>query len=381
MVVIDETVWRGAAADAYGRWARLEAGAMEELDAALDRAAAEILSGGGELAARLAAIELAVAVPFSGAPLGGAPSMPVRKVRSAAARDRENRRLLAADLQELRARSRTRAVAARLAALESLATRIAELEAAGETVQLFEYDPLAYGGDGIAVVAIGDLDSARNVGVVVPGMGTTLASVGAVTRNAENLLSAARRADPAATTATVAWIGYDAPSGRGSAAVLGRANAERGAAELQEDLRDIAALRDDRRLVVFGHSYGSTTAATAGARGALVGTVDAMVLLGSPGAGPVRSAKELGMPVYVARDPDDPVPRVPLTHGATRLPRLLGADIGLGVDPASRAFGAIALPAGAPGFDPGAHSGYFDEGSRSLQAFGDVLAGVGARAR
>lgn len=354
---------------------------MEELDAALDRAASEILSGGGGLAARLAAIELAAAVPFSGAPLGGAASMPIRRNGSAAERDRENRRALAEDLQDLRERPRTPSVAARLAAVESLAARIAELEATGETVQLFAYDSHAHGFDGIAVVAIGDLDTASNVGVVVPGMGTTLGSVGAVTRNAENLLAAARRADPASSTATVAWIGYDAPSGRGSAAVLGRAEAERGAAALREDLRGIAALRDDRRLVVFGHSYGSTTAATAGARGALVGTADAMVLLGSPGAGPVRSAAELGMPVYVARDPDDPVPRVPLTHGAARLPQLLGVDIGLGVDPASRSFGAIALPAGAAGFDPAAHSAYFDEGSRSLQAFGDVLAGVGGNAR
>ncbi|NMD56745.1 MULTISPECIES: alpha/beta hydrolase [Tsukamurella] len=373
MVVIDETAWRGTPAAAYAGWASRQDAAAAALAVALAAAEREILAGGGGLAERLAAIDLPAAV--------GAPSMPVRRTAS---RDRENRRRLAADLAFLRERGRRRdhAEDARLAALGALEARIVALEAGGETVQLVAYESGAFAGDGIAVVAIGDLDAAQNVGVVVPGMGTTLGSVTAVLGNAENLLAEARRADPSRTVATVAWIGYDAPSGWGSAKVLGRSAATHGAAALQRDLREIDALVEDRRVVVFGHSYGSTTVATAGADGALAGTVDAMVLLGSPGAGPVRSAAELGIPVYVARDPADPIPQVARTDGAARLARLFGIYVGLGTDPAAPSFGATALPAGERALPTaGAHSGYFAEGSPSLRAFAEVLMGGGGDAR
>lgn len=379
MMVVRTTTWRGEPADAYLRWAGLEARAAEELDAALDRAAVEIRSGGGELAARLAAIELPAAVPAGGA---RAPSTPVRgpgRPASAAQRDRENRARLAADL-------RATPPGARLRMLETIDARLRELGRSGETVQLFEYDPDAFGGDGAVAVSLGDLDTARNIGVVVPGMGTTAASIGAVTRNAANLQVAARRADPTATTATLAWIGYDAPSGRTAVAqVLTGAHARRGAAELRADLDDLARMRrpDDPRVVVFGHSYGATTVTTAGAGGALAGTVDAMVLLGSPGSGPVRSAPELGMPVFVARDSDDPVPRVGGTDGAAQgLRRLFGVELGLGMDPAAPSFGATAVDAEGPtALGMAAHSGYFDEGSPALSAFAAILTGGGADVR
>ncbi len=394
MMVVRTTAWRGEPADAYERWAGLEAHAAEELDAALDRAAAEIRSGGGELAARLATIDLPAAVPLTGersaashvarAPLaampGGAraPSTPVRRPASAAQRDRENRARLAADLAAAPPGPRRRM-------LETIDVRLRELGRGGETVQLFEYDPDAFDGDGAVAVAIGDLDTARAIGVVVPGMGTTAASIGAVTRSAANLQVAARRAGPMTPTATVAWIGYDAPSGRTAAAqVLTGAHARRGAAELRADLDDLARMRpDDPRVVVYGHSYGATTATTAGAGGALADTVDALVLLGSPGAGPVRSASELGMPVFVARDSDDPVPRVGATDSAAQgLRRLFGVELGLGMDPAAPSFGAAVVDAEGPtGFGMAAHSGYFDEGSRALDAFASILTGGGVDGR
>ncbi|TWS20661.1 hypothetical protein FK529_04785 [Tsukamurella asaccharolytica] len=380
MMVTRATAWRGEPADAYERWAGLEVRAAEELDAALERAAAEIRSGGGELAARLAAIDLPAAVLLGS---GGvrAPSAPVRAPdgpESAAQRDRRNRARLAADL-------RATPPGARLRMLETIDARLRELDRGGETVQLFEYDPDAFGGDGAVSVAIGDLDTARSIGVVVPGMGTTAASIGAVTRNAANLQTAARRADPATPTATLAWIGYDAPSGRAAAAqVLTGVHARRGAAELRDDLADLARMRpDDPRVVVFGHSYGATTVTTAGAGGALAGTVDAMVLLGSPGAGPVRSAAELGVPVHVARDSDDPIPWAGATNGAAQgLRRWFGVELGLGIDPAAPSFGARAVDAEGPtGLGMAAHSAYFDDGSPALAAFASILTGGGTDAR
>ena len=39
-------------------------------------------------------------------------------------------------------------------------------------VQLYLYEPAAYGGDGRVAIALGDLDTARHIAVAVPGMGT-----------------------------------------------------------------------------------------------------------------------------------------------------------------------------------------------------------------
>ncbi|GAA1100531.1 alpha/beta hydrolase [Tsukamurella strandjordii] len=381
--------WRGAAAQAYDRWSGYEARAAAELDAALRRAEAEIARAGPGLAERLAAIELPAAVA-PGAPPAPAPRAPAPRTPSAVARDRDNRARLAADLQRLRSGGRTFAAHRRLlATAESAAGRLAELDrtvdpitGASVPVHLLTYDPHAFRGDGAVVVAIGDLAAADHVGVLVPGMGTTAASLGAVGGGAAQLYAAARRADPGAAVATVAWIGYDAPSGRGALAQVSTTrSAERGAALLRDDLAALGRLSPaGSRTVVFGHSYGSTTAAIAGRGGALSGTVDAMVLFGSPGTGPVHRAAELGLAegVYVARDPDDPVP--PGTFLARALGVALGAapgltGFGVGNDPAAESFGAKAITVEGPTGPRGAHSGYLDPGSPALAEFGRVLAG------
>ncbi|WP_148281411.1 alpha/beta hydrolase [Tsukamurella sp. 1534] len=386
MTVVGEApgAWRGRAADAYAGWAAAEARLVREVESALRRAEAEIASGGADLADRLAVIDLPLAVPL------GAPPTPVTgaRPRSAATRDAENRARLAGDLRRLRGRPLTAGERRELARAEAIDARLRALDGAVDPVTgarvpvlLHEYEPRAFRGDGIVVVAIGDLDAAENVGVLVPGMGTTAGSVGAVTGDALRLYEAARRADPGRSTATLAWIGYDAPSGGAAVArVITRDAADRGAAQLREDLADIAALRagSDPRIVLFGHSYGAVTAATAGAGGALVGTVDAMVLLGSPGAGPVRSAAELGLPVYVARDSDDPVPAAAGTDPAARGLRRFGIEVGLGTDPAAPSFGATPIDAEGPtGPGAGAHSGYYRPGSPALDAFARILTGGG----
>lgn len=381
--------WTGGTAEAYDRWAGYAVRATAELAAALRRAEAEIARGGPGLAERLAAIELPAAVPVREAP-ASAPEP------AAWTRDRANRVRLAAQLRELRAIARpTAAQRRRLAMAETVAARLAELDGAVDPitgarvpVQLLTYEPEAFGGDGAVVVSIGDLAAADRVGVLVPGMGTTAASLGAVGGGAARLYAAARRADPDGSVAAIAWIGYDAPSGRGAAAqvVTGHA-ASRGAERLRADLAEVSAMApDDVRTVVFGHSYGATTAATAGRHGALAGTVDAMVLFGAPGAGPVRSAAELGLAdgVYVARDRDDPVPPGAFLGSLAgralgMVPGLMG--LGLGVDPAAESFGATAIAADGPTGRLGAHSGYLDAASPALAEFGRILAGVRDDAR
>ena len=99
---------------------------------------------------------------------------------------------------------------------------------------------------------------------LVPGMGSDVrGALADLTGNAMRVTADARRASPGTTTATVAWLGYDAPGL--AEAVLGRA-ADDGADLLVADLLAVQAARDVvPHLTVIGHSYGSTTA---GARAA-----------------------------------------------------------------------------------------------------------------
>ena len=146
---------------------------------------------------------------------------------------------------------------------------------------------------------------------------------------------------------------------------------------------------------VFGYSYGSTTTAYAGRDGRLATHVSTVSLVGSPGAGPMRSASEFGpgVDVYVAASSRDLI-----TSLGGRTPgsfaRLLGPvgrffGIGLGVDPAMDSFGAVRVTAEFPGamnlpYTGGTHHAYFQHTdstsdpstrSESLANLGRISAG------
>lgn len=196
------------------------------------------------------------------------------------------------------------------------------------TVQLLVFEPAAFDGDGRVAVGIGDVGTADHVAVLVPGMGATVrADIGALTDDALRVRTLSRRRSSAARTATVAWLGYDAP---GLPSAVSDAAAERGSDLLAADLRGLQAARDSLpHLTVVGHSYGSTTAGTS-LRDHRTG-VDDVVLLGSPGAN-VERAAELRVPsghVFVGSSSRDPVSY--LDH--------------FGADPTHRAFGALRFQA------------------------------------
>ena len=145
-----------------------------------------------------------------------------------------------------------------------------------------------------AAIARGNVDSADNVAVFVPGMTANVTdSMKGYDNDMDHLQHRAelenKRANPNhdSTTATVTWIGYEAPQlgwdliGANSAADDHAARA--GAAKLVPFLRGIDAARDhDAHLSVLGHSYGSTTAGLALQQ---VTGVDDVVFFGSPGLG------------------------------------------------------------------------------------------------
>lgn len=77
-------------------------------------------------------------------------------------------------------------------------------------VNLIVYQPGAFGGDGAVAVSYGNPDTADNTAVIVPGItndGTNIASQG---KDAYTLYKGSNGND--GSTATIAWMGYDAPS-------------------------------------------------------------------------------------------------------------------------------------------------------------------------
>lgn len=194
-------------------------------------------------------------------------------------------------------------------ALGTARSRVAMLEAVrAELVkrpraQLYLFDPTM---PGHAAIAVGDIDTADHVAVLVPGTTAYVTDyLGGLVDDADRLRTAAtnslERNDSTETFAALAWIGYTAPDW--DLSVLSTARATAGAQALDRTMRGLHSLRastgTDPHLTVVGHSYGSLVAGQA-ARTSTV--VDDLALLGSPGIG-VRSAAELAVPaghVYVA---------------------------------------------------------------------------------
>jgi hypothetical protein len=128
----------------------------------------------------------------------------------------------------------------------------------------------------LAAVSIGDVDTADDVTVDVPGMATyTASSMSSWTDAAQNLFRRQGYVDPNHSHAVVAWIGYNAPPFDISAAnkhaadsVMSNVRAQQGAPRLAADIDGILDTRSGEaastpRVAVVAHSYGTTTTAYA----------------------------------------------------------------------------------------------------------------------
>lgn len=311
----------------------------------------------------------------------------------AAARHAANAAALAGDLARLCAvsrRTRTDAEQERLdnalAAREAL-DRVADGEdpVTGRPwrATLLVYDPVAFGGDGRTAIAVGDLDTASDVAVVVPGFGTDAGSAPVQVDRALTLHDATRDLHPG-SVATVAWIGYDAPDNLlpdlDGLGVVREDLAARGGERLADELDGLRASRpgNPAHLTVVGNSYGSTTTAVGATVTGLA--ADELVLVGSPGAGGgADHAADLGVGaghVWVAAASHDPVSGL-ADNGWVGGGTLAGA--GLGDDPAEDDFGARRIRAESPWRGEGGvladHARYFDRGSESLANISHVVAG------
>lgn len=184
-----------------------------------------------------------------------------------------------ADANELYSlRQQVTAIDAEQAKLASVQTALTRL---GDKGLLLGIDPEP-GGDGRAIVAVGNPDTARHTAVWVPGLGTELNDTAGNVNRVKNLQEAADGLTAGPNdVATVMWLGYDAPE---LTTVLGSGRSEQGGPLLDRYVDGLRATHEPgaSHVTVMGHSYGSTVVAEAALRGNGL-AADDIVTAGSPG--------------------------------------------------------------------------------------------------
>lgn len=251
--------------------------------------------------------------------------------------------------------------------------------------QVYTYDPYAFDGDGAIAISAGNLDTADNVSVVVPGLGTDAESAGYHADRAATIYESTRYLDGSQSNATMFWIGYDAPDnvpwdeGFDITGVVREDMAEAGGERLADTIDGLRESRDGEpaHLSVIGHSYGSTT--TGHGLGGEGMDVDDVVFVGSPGVGGDNdNVDDLGVDpdhVWAGANSFDPVADLG-NHGAVHGETLGG--LGMGDDPVEDDFGANRFEAESsyhtanPFAD---HSKYFDHDTESLYNISQIVNG------
>jgi hypothetical protein len=264
------------------------------------------------------------------------------------ARDRANRLLLDRALHDRGLRSSA------VANARAVAERITIEEAAGRRVQLHLLDLE----DDEVVLAVGDLDTADAVALLVPGVfNTPGGDLDGLVAHARDVSGAARAAGPGLEIATVVWMGYRTPGNPAEATT--RFSAWRGGPALSHALDGLAASRvasgtPRPRTTVVAHSYGTVVVDEAADEPGRL-AADAVVLLGSPGMEP----------------PGAPGLEAPEVYDAAALGDVISWSGWFGMGTYLPGFGSTALPV-----EPWmGHSDYYDPDYPTLAAIGEVVVG------
>lgn len=237
----------------------------------------------------------------------------------------------------------------------------------------------------LAAVSIGDLDTASNVTLAVPGMNSSSEKMFDWADASQHVFDEQVRVGGPADGAVVAWMGYKAPGlPLNNRDVFESDDARAGGMKFAATIKGLDATRaDDMPTVnVLAHSYGSTTAAYGLAQeGVHVNTLTTIASAGIPDS--LRSVDSIhadhvyaGQARNVLAPSQGTIPVIGLGQGDqwAVVGRSLSDDHH--IDPTSSGFGAT--PFGADGSeglkgvtDHGVHvagdSGYLDRGTESLQ--------------
>ena len=245
-----------------------------------------------------------------------------------------------------------------------------------------------------AIVSAGNPDTATHVSTFVPGIGTNVRdSLGQYMEINDRLKqqTAHTGVDPN-NVATISYLGYVAPKNDGlnliQAADIGYANrAAPKLAQFEEGLRASANARGHTFTnTLLTHSYGSTTGGKAAALMA-PGTIDRLILTGSPGGG-VQTIDEYSVSkehVYESSVPEgDAVLGLGPDAYYGKNPRKLEGITHLSGDATDAKGYWHPLPDDADPDDQvkdslshltANHMSYFEEGTRTSQDFANIIAG------
>lgn len=219
-------------------------------------------------------------------------------------------------------------------------------------------------GDGRAIIANGNPDTADHQAVYVPG---TTSELGNIDGNIDRMVNVWHAADDQAdgkSVSTITWLGYDAPDSVVKDAPF-KHYAYDGAPAFNQFLDGLEVSHSgdpEPHRTVIAHSYGTTLVGAAAQTGHL--NADDVVFAGSPGV-KVSSADELDVPkghVWNEEADGDPVPDIGRWgHGGDGF-----------IIPSDPEFGANQLTTDTEG-----HSGYWNEDSQSLKNQALVVVGKG----
>ncbi|URN15572.1 MULTISPECIES: alpha/beta hydrolase [Streptomyces] len=221
-------------------------------------------------------------------------------------------------------------------------------------------------GNGRAIIANGNPDTADHQAVYVPGTTSNLSNIEG---NVDRMVSTWHVADSEAdgkSVSTITWLGYDAPQDIYKDAPF-RHYADDGAPAFNRFLDGLEASHagsSEAHRTVIGHSYGTTLVGSAADHGTL--NADDVITVGSPGV-TVARAEDLDVPkghVWNQEADGDVVPDIGRWgHGGHEWRNYW-------VIPSDEGFGAHQLATDTEG-----HSDYWEEGSQSLRNQGLVVAG------
>ncbi|HVQ99899.1 MAG TPA: alpha/beta hydrolase [Mycobacterium sp.] len=316
-----------------------------------------------------------------GAEIGGLDGIP------AAMRDRVNRSLLLEQKDKLLEeksrlmaqesnddlRTRIDEINGKLKGIDTIQKRLAT--APGAAYQQPYLLKISSDGNGRAIVAVGDPDTARNVATFVPGTGSNLAGCGDYLNRADLIARAAARAH-SPSTSVITWVGYDAPQD-----IIPDAMSEKYALGAEKDLQrfqdGLRATHDGppAHNTVIGYSYGTTTVGYAARDGSL--NANDVVFVASPGVG-VQHAQGLHL---TGVDPSQNGSHIHSTTAEHDIIRI--ADGHFGPNPSDPGFGSQTFSS-KPGdespwyelsLSAKAHSQYWDPDNPALDNMGRVIAG------
>lgn len=297
-------------------------------------------------------------------------------------RDRANRFQLVEERAELDAQkqrletlpSRTReqeleltSINEKLGGLHTIEKRLTSPQSGQQQAYLLGIDS---SGNGRAIVAIGNPDTAANVATFVPGTGARLGTCGTDIGRSDSMVDAAEQAG-SPSTASITWIGYDAPQDLVDAADEDYAqNARQDLDRFQDGLRATHEGTPSHNTVI-GHSYGSTVIGHT-ARDMNI-NADDVVFVGSPGTG-VSRAEDLNLP------PEN-VHSTVAKHDVIQVTNVFKEPFDVhGPDPAGPMFGGNVFTSDPgtsswTGYSTEAHSQYWDRENQSLDNMGRIIAG------